>query len=121
MPAFRHQDLTLLNPAFDSPLVDVVAELEHLRPLQLGGTTPETLVLFLTSLFDRPLRERLATDAFPQRHPQGLCRSEISGSQFVGTDEAWKLCPYGPGQFSPRGATTSHSYRGKNMKNWPSP
>lgn len=38
MPAFHHHDLCLLNPAFDSPLVDVVTGLEHLRRLQLGGS-----------------------------------------------------------------------------------
>ncbi|MBE1426276.1 hypothetical protein H4684_002941 [Desulfomicrobium macestii] len=39
MPTFRHYDLSLLNPAFDSPLVDVLTELEHLRRLRLVGTT----------------------------------------------------------------------------------
>ena len=33
MPTFLHHDLILLNPAFNSPLVDVVTELEHLRRL----------------------------------------------------------------------------------------
>ena len=33
MSAFLHHDLGLLNPAFDSPLVDVVTELEYLRRL----------------------------------------------------------------------------------------
>ena len=51
MPAFRHQDLTLLNPAFDSPLVDVVTELEHLRRLQLGGTTPAPVFFQLKHIF----------------------------------------------------------------------
>lgn len=51
MPAFCHQDLTLLNPAFDSPLVDVVTELEHLRRLQLGGTTPALVFFQLKSIF----------------------------------------------------------------------
>jgi hypothetical protein len=40
MPVFSHHDLTLLNPAFDSPLVDVLTELKHLRRLQLRGSTP---------------------------------------------------------------------------------
>jgi len=43
MPAFNHHDLVLLNPAFDSPLVDVLTELEHLRRLQLRGTTPSSV------------------------------------------------------------------------------
>lgn len=51
MPAFRHQDLTLLNPGFDSPLVDVVTELEHLRRLQLGGTTPAPVFFQLKHIF----------------------------------------------------------------------
>ncbi|MES3022869.1 MAG: Fic family protein [Pseudomonadota bacterium] len=51
MPVFRHQDLTLLNPAFDSPLVDVVTELEHLRRLQLGGTTPAPVFFQLKHIF----------------------------------------------------------------------
>ncbi|MGH8852646.1 MAG: Fic family protein [Telluria sp.] len=51
MPAFRHQDLKLLNPAFDSPLVDVVTELEHLRRLQLGGSTPAPVFFQLKTIF----------------------------------------------------------------------
>ena len=30
-PRFVHHDLQLLNLSFDSPLVDVLQELEHLR------------------------------------------------------------------------------------------
>ena len=37
MPQFSHRDLQLLNPSFDSPLVDVLAELEFLRRLRLEG------------------------------------------------------------------------------------
>ncbi|MDP3331326.1 MAG: Fic family protein [Methylococcaceae bacterium] len=51
MPAFIHHDLTLLNPAFDSPLVDVLTELEHLRRLQLGGTTPPQVFFQLKTIF----------------------------------------------------------------------
>ena len=51
MPAFRHHDLALLNPAFDSPLVDVLTELEHLRRLQLQGTTPGPVFFQLKSIF----------------------------------------------------------------------
>jgi Fic family protein len=51
MPSFRHQDLNLLNPAFDSPLVDVVTELEHLRRLQLGGSTPAPVFFQLKHIF----------------------------------------------------------------------
>ncbi|NJA07412.1 Fic family protein [Methylococcaceae bacterium WWC4] len=51
MPAFNHYDLTLLNPAFDSPLVDVLTELEYLRRLQLGGTTPPQVFFQLKRIF----------------------------------------------------------------------
>ncbi len=51
MPTFNHHDLTLLNPAFDSPLVDVLTELEHLRRLQLQGTTPAPVFFQLKHIF----------------------------------------------------------------------
>lgn len=51
MPRFNHHDLSLPNPAFDSPLVDVLTELEHLRRLQLRGSTPALLFLQLKRIF----------------------------------------------------------------------
>ena len=51
MPTFKHNNLTLLNPSFDSPLVDVLTELEHLRRLQLGGTTPAPIFFQLKHIF----------------------------------------------------------------------
>lgn len=51
MPVFSHHDLTLLNPSFDSPLVDVLTELEHLRRLQLQGTTPAPVFYQLKHIF----------------------------------------------------------------------
>lgn len=51
MPKFVHHDLDLLNPAFDSPLVDVLNELEYLRRLQLGGDTPPPIFFQLKSIF----------------------------------------------------------------------
>ncbi len=51
MAAFHHFDLALLNPAFDSPLVDVLTELEHLRRLKLAGTTPAPVFFQLTRVF----------------------------------------------------------------------
>jgi Fic family protein len=41
----------LLNPAFDSPLVDVVNELEYLRRLRLEGSTPASVFLQLKDIF----------------------------------------------------------------------
>ena len=51
MPVFRHQELSLPNPTFDSPLVDLVTELEHLRRLQLAGTTPAPVFFQLKHIF----------------------------------------------------------------------
>ena len=51
MAAFHHFNLALLNPGFDSPLVDVLTELEHLRRLQLAGTTPSPVFFQLKHVF----------------------------------------------------------------------
>ena len=51
MPVFVHHDLTVLNPALDSPLVDVLTELEHLRRLQLQCTTPAPIFPQLKHIF----------------------------------------------------------------------
>lgn len=50
-PKFEHFDLQLYNPAYDSPLVDVVTELEYLRRLRLGGSTPEGMFFQLKHIF----------------------------------------------------------------------
>jgi Fic family protein len=51
MPDFFHYDLELLNPTFDSELVDVLSELEHLRKLRLEGDTPAPVFFQLKSIF----------------------------------------------------------------------
>lgn len=51
MPQFNHHDLRLPNPSFDSPLVDVLTELEHLRRLQLSGSTPAPMFFHLKEIF----------------------------------------------------------------------
>lgn len=51
MSKFNHHDLTLLNPAFDSQLVDVLTELEHLRRLKLSGTTHPNVFFQLKQIF----------------------------------------------------------------------
>jgi Fic family protein len=51
MSIFIHYDLKLLNPSFDSPLVDVLTELEHLRRLQLAGSTPAPIFFQLKHIF----------------------------------------------------------------------
>lgn len=51
MPEFNHHELELLNPSFDSPLVDVLSDLEHLRRLRLEGSTPPPIFFQLKSIF----------------------------------------------------------------------
>ena len=51
MPKFSHHDLQLLNPSFDSPLVDVLSELEFLRRLRLEGDTPASIFFQLKDIF----------------------------------------------------------------------
>ena len=51
MPKFVHHDLKLLNPSFDSPLLDVITELEFLRRLEMSGTTPIPVFLQLKGVF----------------------------------------------------------------------
>lgn len=51
MARFTHHDLQLLNPSFDSPLVDVLSELEFLRRLRLEGDTPPQVFFQLKALF----------------------------------------------------------------------
>jgi Fic family protein len=51
MSDFSHYDLELLNPTFDSVLVDVLSELEHLRRLRLEGDTPASVFFQLKSIF----------------------------------------------------------------------
>ena len=57
MARFVHHDLRLLNPSFSSPLLDVLTELEHLRRLELRGTTP--VPVYSAHLARRPLRRAL--------------------------------------------------------------
>ncbi len=51
MATFNHHDLVLVNPAFDSQLVDVLTELEHLRRLSLSGSTPAPVFFQLKYIF----------------------------------------------------------------------
>lgn len=51
MPTFSHFDLSLLNPSFDSTLVDVITELEHVRRLRLEGSAPAEVFFQLKSIF----------------------------------------------------------------------
>jgi Fic family protein len=53
MPGFTHHELRLLNPRFDSPMLNALLELEHLRRLRLESSTPPSLFFQLKALFHR--------------------------------------------------------------------
>ena len=66
MAQFVHHDLRLLNPRFDSPVVDVLTDLESLRRLQLAGTTPWPVFAQLKNVFH--LLESLASARIEGNH-----------------------------------------------------
>lgn len=87
MPAFNHHDLVLLNPFFDSPLVDVLTELEHLRRLQLRGTTPSTVFFQLKDIFH--MLESLGSARIEGNHTTlaDYVESKLDGAQQAPTDQ----------------------------------
>lgn len=82
---FVHHDLELLNPSFDSPLVDVLTELEHLRRLQLAGDTPAPLFFQLKGIFH--LLESLGSARIEGNHTTlaDYVESRVDG-EIQGTD-----------------------------------
>lgn len=84
MAAFNHFDLALLNPAFDSPLVDVLTELEHLRRLQLVGSTPAPVFFQLKRVFH--MLESLGSARIEGNHTTlaDYVESSLDGSPTVG-------------------------------------
>ena len=46
-----HHDLKLLNPSFDSSLVDILTELEHLRRYRLDDGSTITYILMSCEIF----------------------------------------------------------------------
>lgn len=48
---FKHFDLKLIEPSFDSRLTDLVLELDYLRKKELKGTTPALVFFQLKELF----------------------------------------------------------------------
>lgn len=51
MAKFKHTDIRLVQPTFDSRLTDLVIELDHLRRKRLGGTTHPYVFFQLKSIF----------------------------------------------------------------------
>lgn len=84
MAAFKHFDLALLNPAFDSPLVDVLTELEHLRRLKLTGTTPAPVFFQLKRVFH--MLESLGSARIEGNHTTlaDYVESSLEGTATVG-------------------------------------
>ena len=84
MAAFKHFDLALLNPAFDSPLVDVLTELEHLRRLKLTGTTPAQVFFQLKRIFH--MLESLGSARIEGNHTTlaDYVESSLEGTATVG-------------------------------------
>ncbi len=66
MSRFFHHDLRLLNPAFSSPLLDVLTDLEYLRRLEMRGTTPLPVFLELKQVFH--MLESLASARIEGNH-----------------------------------------------------
>jgi len=87
MPEFYHHDLELLNPSFDSPLVDVLTELEHLRRLQLRGTTPAPVFFQLKNIFH--MLKSLGSARIEGNHTtlDDYVESKLEGSRQTPTDQ----------------------------------
>lgn len=90
MPQFKHHDLKLINPAFDSELVDVLTELEHLRRLQLIGTTPPAVFFQLKRIFR--MLESLGSARIEGNHTTlaDYVESKLEGSQQI-TDQLHEM------------------------------
>lgn len=86
MAAFNHHNLALLNPSFDSPLVDVLTELEHLRRLRLGGSTPAQVFFQLKHIFH--MLESLGSARIEGNHTTlaDYVESKLEGAQHTQTD-----------------------------------
>lgn len=87
MPKFSHFDLVLPNPSFDSPLVDVLNELEYLRRLELGGTTPAPVFFQLKAIFH--MLESLGSARIEGNHTTlaDYVESKLEGTEQASTDQ----------------------------------
>lgn len=50
-PKMRYNNIALINPSFDSPLLDLILKLDHLRKLQISGTTHPMIFIQIKKLF----------------------------------------------------------------------
>lgn len=81
MATFNHFELQLLNPSFDSPLVDVITELELLRHLRLETDVHPSLFIQLKEIFH--MLESLGSARIEGNHTTlaDYIESKIEGSQ----------------------------------------
>lgn len=117
MPSFRHTDLALLNPGFDSPLVDVLTELEYLRRLQLTGTTPPAIFFQLKQIFH--MLESLGSARIEGNHTTlaDYVESKLEGAGRMSEDQLREITNIERGMvhieetMEPRGLLTEHFIR----------
>ena len=117
MPAFNHHNLALLNPSFDSPLVDVLTELEYLRRLQLGGTTPAPVFFQLKFIFH--MLESLGSARIEGNHTTlaDYVESKLEGGRQTSSDQLREMenieaaMIYIEESFRPGDALTEHFIR----------
>jgi Fic family protein len=91
MPSFNHYELDLLTPEFDSPLVAVLFELNHLRRLQLSGSTPVHLFFQLKSIFH--MLESLGSARIEGNHTTlaDYVESKLDGEQSSPSDQLMEM------------------------------
>ena len=82
MVQFVHHPLRLLNPSFDSPLLDVLTDLEHLRRLQIQGTTPLPVFMQLKQVFH--VLESLASARIEGNHTTLANNTTLAGHVHLG-------------------------------------
>ena len=51
VPTFKHYDLALIEPSFNSSLTDLIIELDYLRKKPLGGSTNPRVFFQLKHIF----------------------------------------------------------------------
>lgn len=116
MPSFTHFDLRLLNPAFDSPLVDVLNELEYLRRLNLTGSTPAETFFQLKRIFH--MLESLGSARIEGNHTTladyvetAIDGPEVQTEQFMEIDNIEKAMLYVEEAVSPGAKLSEHLIR----------
>ncbi|MES2322081.1 MAG: Fic family protein [Pseudomonadota bacterium] len=116
MPTFTHFDLRLLNPAFNSPLVDVLNELEYLRRLNLTGSTPAETFFQLKRIFH--MLESLGSARIEGNHTTladyvetAIDGPEVHTEQFMEIDNIERAMRYVEEVVSPGSMLSEHLIR----------